>query len=81
MRSYLLDKEAGAVASVFTVNGFNFAGRGQSSGLAFIMLKPWDERDADNSVFTLAAACPAALLQLPRRDGVRLRSAGGTGIG
>jgi multidrug efflux pump len=54
MRSYLLDKEAGAVASVFTVNGFNFAGRGQSSGLAFIMLKPWDERDASNSVFALA---------------------------
>ncbi|WP_166221056.1 efflux RND transporter permease subunit EmhB [Pseudomonas atagonensis] len=54
MRSYLLEKESGAVASVFTVNGFNFAGRGQSSGLAFIMLKPWDERDASNSVFSLA---------------------------
>jgi multidrug efflux pump len=54
MRSYLLEKESGAVASVFTVNGFNFAGRGQSSGLAFIMLKPWDERDASNSVFALA---------------------------
>jgi multidrug efflux pump len=54
MRTYLLDKEAGAVSSVFTVNGFNFAGRGQSSGLAFIMLKPWHERDAGNSVFALA---------------------------
>ena len=54
MRSYLLDKEAGAVSSVFTVNGFNFAGRGQSSGLAFIMLKPWHERDSSNSVFALA---------------------------
>jgi len=54
MRSYLLEKEAGAVSSVFTVNGFNFAGRGQSSGLAFIMLKPWHERDSSNSVFALA---------------------------
>ena len=54
MRTYLLDKEAGAVSSVFTVNGFNFAGRGQSSGLAFIMLKPWHERDSGNSVFALA---------------------------
>jgi len=53
-RSYLLDQESGAVKSVFTVNGFNFAGRGQSSGLAFILLKPWDERNADNSVFALA---------------------------
>src|SRR5476649_2794024 len=55
MRSYLLEKESSAVASVFTVNGFNFAGRGQSSGLAFIMLKPWDERaGSENSVFELA---------------------------
>ncbi|MGG1968287.1 efflux RND transporter permease subunit, partial [Pseudomonas aeruginosa] len=29
---------------MFTVTGFNFAGRGQSSGMAFIMLKPWEER-------------------------------------
>ncbi|MEB0045854.1 MULTISPECIES: efflux RND transporter permease subunit EmhB [unclassified Pseudomonas] len=54
MRTYLLEKESSSVASVFTVNGFNFAGRGQSSGLAFIMLKPWGERDANNSVFALA---------------------------
>jgi multidrug efflux pump len=43
------------VNSVFTVNGFNFAGRGQSSGMAFIMLRPWHERNADNSVFKVAA--------------------------
>ncbi|WP_205903609.1 efflux RND transporter permease subunit, partial [Pseudomonas viridiflava] len=54
MREYLLRPnkdggEADAVASVFTVTGFNFAGRGQSSGMAFIMLKPWGERNADNS--------------------------------
>ena len=55
MRAYLLDKEKDTVASVFTVNGFNFAGRGQSSGMAFIMLKPWGERSAENSVFNLAA--------------------------
>ncbi len=55
MREYLLTDESAAVSSVFTVNGFNFAGRGQSSGLAFIMLKPWGERDGDNSVFALAA--------------------------
>jgi multidrug efflux pump len=57
MREYLLDPTNGegkAVNSVFTVNGFNFAGRGQSSGLAFVMLKSWDERDADNSVFAVA---------------------------
>ncbi|WP_455923953.1 efflux RND transporter permease subunit [Pseudomonas putida] len=55
MRKYLLDEEKGAVSSVFTVNGFNFAGRGQSSGMAFIMLKPWDERNADNTAAALSA--------------------------
>jgi multidrug efflux pump len=59
MRSYLLDEEGAAVKSVFTVNGFNFAGRGQSSGLAFILLKPWDERSAENSVFALAKRAQA----------------------
>jgi multidrug efflux pump len=60
MREYLLrpGKDGGegdGVASVFTVTGFNFAGRGQSSGMAFIMLKPWEERNADNSVFKISA--------------------------
>ncbi|OCR23611.1 multidrug transporter [Pseudomonas syringae] len=59
MRKYLLEEEGGAVASVFTVNGFNFAGRGQSSGLAFIMLKPWGDRSAENSVFALAKRAQA----------------------
>ncbi|OHC26192.1 MAG: multidrug efflux RND transporter permease, partial [Pseudomonadales bacterium RIFCSPLOWO2_12_59_9] len=54
MRSYLLEDEGDTVSSVFTVNGFNFAGRGQSSGMAFIMLKPWGERSAENNVFNLA---------------------------
>ncbi|KPA88402.1 MULTISPECIES: efflux RND transporter permease subunit [Pseudomonas] len=59
MRAYLLKDETGAVSSVFTVTGFNFAGRGQSSGMAFIMLKPWDQRNADNSVFKLAERAQA----------------------
>jgi multidrug efflux pump len=45
MRNSCWTKE-GERCAVVTVNGFNFAGRGQSSGMAFIMLKPWDERDA-----------------------------------
>ncbi|TBU84821.1 efflux RND transporter permease subunit [Phytopseudomonas dryadis] len=55
MRKYLLEEEKDVVNSVFTVTGFNFAGRGQSSGMAFIMLKPWAERtEAGTSVFELA---------------------------
>ncbi|UIF87578.1 efflux RND transporter permease subunit [Cupriavidus sp. UYPR2.512] len=56
MREYLLKEEGGVVESLFTVNGFNFAGRGQNSGLAFILLKPWEQRSGDStSVFDLAA--------------------------
>ncbi|WP_277052206.1 efflux RND transporter permease subunit [Zestomonas thermotolerans] len=55
MREYLLTEEKDVVNSVFTVTGFNFAGRGQSSGMAFIGLKPWSERPGEqNSVFALA---------------------------
>lgn len=54
MREHLLDKEADAVKSVFTVTGFNFSGRGQSSGMAFIMLHPWEKRTAKDGVFALA---------------------------
>ena len=55
MREYLLEEEGDVVSSVFTVNGFNFAGRGQSSAMAFINLKPWSERsEPGQGVFELA---------------------------
>ena len=37
------------VQSMVSVMGFSFAGQGQNAGLAFITLKPWDERGAANS--------------------------------
>ncbi|THF63674.1 efflux RND transporter permease subunit [Pseudothauera nasutitermitis] len=46
VRDYLLQDEAAAVESVMTVRGFNFAGRGQNSGIAFVSLKPFDARNA-----------------------------------
>jgi multidrug efflux pump len=60
MRDYLLNEEGGVVQSLFTVNGFNFAGRGQSSGFAFVLLKPWQERRGEaTSVFDLAQRAQA----------------------
>ncbi len=66
MTRFLLDTEQGegkAVSSVFTINGFNFAGRGQNSGIAFVLLKPWDERDSDNTVFNVAQRAQQAFLK------------------
>lgn len=55
MRDYLLTDEADTVNSVFMVNGFNFAGRGQNSAMAFIGLKDWSERTRpEQNVFALA---------------------------
>jgi len=42
-KHYLVD-EKDAVESIFSVNGFSFAGRGQNMGLIFTRLRPWDER-------------------------------------
>jgi multidrug efflux pump len=41
---YLLHEEAAAVESVFEIAGFNYAGRGQSQGMAFVRFKDWGER-------------------------------------
>jgi multidrug efflux pump len=52
---YLFDQEKVSVKSVFTVNGFSFAGRGQNSGIAFVTLNPWDQRSgAKNRVQAIA---------------------------
>ncbi|GAC1038414.1 multidrug efflux RND transporter permease subunit MexB [Pseudomonas sp. No.117] len=54
MREMMMKNEPG-VSSMFTVNGFNFAGRGQSSGLAFVQLKTWEERpDAKDGAGAIA---------------------------
>jgi multidrug efflux pump len=45
---YLLTDEKSLVESVFTVNGFSFAGRGQNSGLVFVRLKDYAQRQHAN---------------------------------
>jgi hydrophobe/amphiphile efflux-1 (HAE1) family protein len=53
---YLREEEKDVVASVFTINGFSFGGRGQNSGLGFISLRDWKDRPgAQNSVHALTA--------------------------
>jgi multidrug efflux pump len=41
---YLLKEESQAVAGVFAVKGYSFGGHGQTAGLCFISLKPWEQR-------------------------------------
>ncbi|MFL9878178.1 efflux RND transporter permease subunit [Herbaspirillum rhizosphaerae] len=52
---FLIDQKE-AVAGVFAVSGFSFAGSGQNMGFAFIKLKPWDERKGPGLSVTDVAA-------------------------
>ena len=59
--NYYLTKEKANVNSVFTVNGFGFAGRGQNTGIAFVSLKDWSERSgAENKVPAIAGRAMGA---------------------
>jgi multidrug efflux pump len=41
---HYLETEKDAVEGIMTVSGFSFAGEGQNVGMAFVKLKPFDER-------------------------------------
>jgi len=47
------------VLSVFSPNGFSFSGRGENSAMSFVLLKPWSERNSEQSVQKLAARAMA----------------------
>ncbi|HEJ8575447.1 TPA: multidrug efflux RND transporter permease subunit AcrB [Klebsiella oxytoca] len=49
MTNYYLTKEKDNVESVFAVNGFGFAGRGQNTGIAFVSLKDWSQRPGEEN--------------------------------
>ncbi|CAJ0991277.1 efflux RND transporter permease subunit [Sodalis praecaptivus] len=68
---YYLNNEKDNVRSVFTVNGFGFAGRGQNSGIVFVSLKDWGERSgADNKVPAITARANQAFSKI--KDGIVL---------
>jgi multidrug efflux pump len=63
--AYFRDHEKDTVASMFMVQGFSFSGSGQNSGIGFILLKGWDERQsAAASVGAIAGRAFGALSQI-----------------
>lgn len=70
---YFHEQEADNVESVFTVSGFSFGTSGQNTGLAFVKLKDWGERNTKDSVaqaiagraMVLNAMIPEATLVYP----------------
>jgi multidrug efflux pump len=64
LEKHFMENEKGAVESVFSVQGFSFAGMGQNAGMAFVKLKDWKDRDADNGVMPITGRAMAALGQI-----------------
>ncbi len=63
--NYYLTKEKNNVESVFAVNGFGFAGRGQNTGIAFVSLKDWADRPGDeNKVEAITTRATRAFSQI-----------------
>lgn len=66
---YYLTHEKENVQSVLSINGFSFSGQGQNTGMAFISLKPWEERPGkENSVFGVVQRATVAFSQI--KDGM-----------
>ncbi len=71
IRGYLMAQESDVLESAYTVNGFNFAGRGQNSGMLFIGLKPWEERKGeDTSIFSFTQRLQERISQI--KDGTAI---------
>ena len=59
------ENEAERIESVFSVQGFSFAGSGQNNGMAFVKLKDWEERtNAEDSVEAMAGRAMGAFAKI-----------------
>jgi len=64
IRDYFLTEEKANVDSVFNVIGFSYGGRGQNAAMAFVKLKPWDQRPGQaNRVQAIAKRAMGRLSQ------------------
>ncbi len=65
IESHFLDTEKEAVVSLFTVQGFSFGGVGQNTGVAFVSLKDWSERQSpEQSVQAVAGRAMGRFMQI-----------------
>jgi len=65
IQRYFEENEKEAVASVMTLSGIGFSGRGQNNGMVFIKLKDWELRDRDDlKVKAIAGRAMAALSRM-----------------
>ncbi len=64
VREYFLTEEKANVDAFFNVIGFSYGGRGQNAAMAFVKLKPWDQRPgAQNRVQAIAKRAMGKLMR------------------
>ena len=61
LENHFLENESEAIESIFAIQGFSFAGMGQNAGMAFVKLKDWKDRDAEQSVEAVTGRAMGAL--------------------
>lgn len=65
VEDYMLNEESDVVEELFTVQGFSFAGGGQSNGMGFVSLKDWSQRpNPEQSAQALAMRASIAFSQI-----------------
>jgi multidrug efflux pump len=65
VEKHFLEDEKGVVKSIFTVQGFSFGGGGQNTGIGFVHLVDWSERESpERSVGAVAQRAMGALMKI-----------------
>jgi HAE1 family hydrophobic/amphiphilic exporter-1/multidrug efflux pump len=65
VRRHFLEDEKESVEFVFTIAGFGFVGQGQNTGIAFVRMRPWNERPGrEHSVAAVANRANAAFSKM-----------------
>ena len=82
VRDYFLVQEKDGVESFMSIPGISFGGQGQNMALGFVKLKDWKLRDRpDLKVRAVAGRAMGAFSRIKECHGVRLCTAGGSGVG
>ncbi|MGV8960753.1 MAG: multidrug efflux RND transporter permease subunit SmeE [Stenotrophomonas sp.] len=64
LENHFLENEKDAAESIFSVQGFSFAGMGQNAGMAFVKLKDWSERSPEQGAMAITGRAMGALGQI-----------------
>ncbi len=65
VENFYMNEAGDSVEGLFTAAGFSFMGQAQNVGIAFVKMKPWDQRDQQGSVFNIKQRAFESLSGIP----------------